>query len=64
MAQEDKGHLEVEDRGAVLVVRVDGGKHGLFGLDIATQLDELIDRETQTPISMPLFSLVRAPIAL
>jgi enoyl-CoA hydratase/carnithine racemase len=49
MAQEDKGHLEVEDRGAVLVVRVDGGKHGLFGLDIATQLDELVDRADAEP---------------
>lgn len=49
MAHEDKGHLEVEDRGAVLVVRVDGGQHGLFGLDIATQLDDLIDRADADP---------------
>ncbi|MDQ4027641.1 MAG: enoyl-CoA hydratase/isomerase family protein [Actinomycetota bacterium] len=49
MAQEDKGHLEVDDRGSVLLVRVDGGKHGLFGLDIATQLDELVDRADADP---------------
>ena len=40
MTHEDKGRLEVEDRGAVLIVRVDGGPHGLFGLDIPNQLEE------------------------
>ena len=49
MAHEDKGHLEVEDRGAVLIVRVDGGPHGLFGLDIANQLQELVDRVEGDP---------------
>jgi hypothetical protein len=29
MTHDDKGHLEVEDRGAVLIVRVDGGPHSL-----------------------------------
>ena len=29
MTHEDKGRLEVEDRGAVLIVRVDGGPHSL-----------------------------------
>ena len=38
ITHEDKGHLEVEDRGAVLIVRVDGGPHSVFGLDIANQL--------------------------
>ena len=49
MAHEDKGRLEVEDRGAVLIVRVDGGPHGLFGLDIANQLEELVDRVDRDP---------------
>jgi enoyl-CoA hydratase len=49
MAHEHKGHLEVEDRGAVLIVRVDGGPHGLFGLDIANQLEELVDRVDRAP---------------
>ncbi len=49
MAHEDKGRLEVEDRGAVLIVRVDGGPHGLFGLDIANQLEELVDRADRDP---------------
>ena len=49
MAHEDKGHLEVEDRGAVLIVRVDGGPHALFGLDIANQLEELVDRVEGDP---------------
>jgi enoyl-CoA hydratase len=44
MTNKDRGRLEVEDHGSVLLVRVDGGQHGLFGLDIATQLDDLIDR--------------------
>ena len=38
MTHGDKGHLEIEDHGSVLIVRVDGGPHGLFGLDIANQL--------------------------
>ena len=38
------GHLEIEDRGAVLIVRVDGGQHSLFGLEIANQLEEFLDR--------------------
>ena len=29
MTPENKGHLEVEDRGAVLIVRVDGGPLGV-----------------------------------
>ena len=43
------GHLEIEDHGAVLIVRVDGGQHSLFGLDIANQLDELVDRVDRDP---------------
>ena len=43
------GHLETEDRGAVLIVRVDGGQHSLFGLDIANQLEELVDRVDGNP---------------
>lgn len=44
-----KGHLDIEDRGSVLIVRVDGGPHGLFGLDIANQLDELVVRVDNDP---------------
>jgi enoyl-CoA hydratase/carnithine racemase len=44
MAQQNNSHLVVEDREAILVVRVDGGPHSLFGVDIANQLDELVDR--------------------
>ena len=43
------GHLEIEDRGTVLIVRVDGGQHSLFGLDIANQLEELVDRVDGNP---------------
>lgn len=45
----EQGHLEVEDRGAVLMARVDGGPHGLFGADIAGQLEELVDRADRDP---------------
>ena len=41
--------LEVEDRGAVLVVRIDGGPHSLFGVDLANQLDALVDRVDGDP---------------
>lgn len=49
MTEELTGRLEVEDRGAVQVVRVDGGPHALFGLDIASQLSELVDRVDDDP---------------
>jgi enoyl-CoA hydratase/carnithine racemase len=49
MTHQAKGHLEVEDRGAVQIVRVDGGPHALFGLDIADQLEELVDRVDRDP---------------
>ena len=49
MTDEDKGGLEIEDRGAVLIVRVDGGPHALFGLEIANQLEELVDRVDRDP---------------
>jgi enoyl-CoA hydratase/carnithine racemase len=49
MPYKDKGQLEIEDRGAVLVVRVDGGPHQVFGLDIANQLDKLVTRVDRDP---------------
>ena len=49
MAHKDKGHLEVEDRGAVLIVRVDGGPHALFGPEIANELEALVDRVDHDP---------------
>jgi enoyl-CoA hydratase/carnithine racemase len=49
MAQKEIGHLEVEQRGPVVVVRVDGGPRQVFGPDIAAQLDELVDRVDRDP---------------
>jgi enoyl-CoA hydratase/carnithine racemase len=49
MTRGDKGHLEVEDRGGIQIVRVDGGPHGVFGLGIANQLEELVDRVDRDP---------------
>ena len=49
MAEEVRGNLEIENRGAVLVARIDGGPLGLFGNDIAEQLDSLIDRVDGDP---------------
>jgi enoyl-CoA hydratase/carnithine racemase len=49
MTDEDKGGFEIEDRGAVLIVRVDGGPHGLFGLEIANELEKLVDRVDRDP---------------
>lgn len=45
----DETTLTVEDRGAVQVVRVDGGPHSLFGVQIADQLDELVNRVDRDP---------------
>lgn len=44
MTHQENAHLDIEDRGAVLIVRVDGGPHALFGVDIADELDELVNR--------------------
>jgi len=49
MAAEVRGNLEIEDRGTVLVARIDGGPLGLFGNDIAEQLDALVDRADSDP---------------
>jgi len=49
MSHTQKGNLVLEDRGAVLVVRVDGGPHSLFGVDIANELDELVNRVDGDP---------------
>ncbi|MFD5538046.1 enoyl-CoA hydratase/isomerase family protein [Streptomyces sp. NPDC127079] len=49
MRKPEKGHLEIQDDGAVLTVRVDGGPHGVFGPDIADRLKELVDRVDRDP---------------
>jgi enoyl-CoA hydratase/carnithine racemase len=49
MTNSDKARLVVESHPSTLLVRVDGGKHGLFGLDIAVQLNELVDRADKDP---------------
>jgi enoyl-CoA hydratase/carnithine racemase len=49
MTQQHKRRLEIEDRGAVLIVRVDGGPHSLFGLDIANEIDKLVNRVDRDP---------------
>ena len=65
MPYKDKGHLEIEDRGAVLVVRVDGGPHQLFGLDIAHQLDKLVVDHTDHRLAgrkAPDYVLAQRPV--
>src|SRR6202043_3992867 len=49
MTVQDSSHFEIEDRGATLIARVDGGPHSLFGLDIANELEELVDRVDRDP---------------
>jgi enoyl-CoA hydratase/carnithine racemase len=41
--------LVIEDRRGVLIVQVDGGPHSLFGVQIANQLAELVDRVDSDP---------------
>jgi enoyl-CoA hydratase len=48
-ADDLKVRFQIEDRGAILIVRVDGGPHALFGPEIANQLDELVDRVDHDP---------------
>ncbi|MUL68203.1 enoyl-CoA hydratase [Mycobacterium sp. CBMA 234] len=47
--QQQQGELVIEDRGSVLVVRVDGGPHSLFGVQIADQLEALVNRVDRDP---------------
>jgi enoyl-CoA hydratase len=49
MRQEAEGNLEIEERGAMLVVRVDGGPHQVFGPQIAHQLEALVHRADRDP---------------
>src|SRR5256712_14058956 len=49
MTHKDKGHFEIEDRGAVLIVRGDGGPHALVAPEIANQLEALVDRVDHDP---------------
>jgi enoyl-CoA hydratase len=49
MTEELIGRIDVEDRGAVLIARVDGGPLGLFGRDIAEQLEQLVRRADDDP---------------
>ena len=49
MTDKKNNHLDIENRGSVLVVRVDGGPHSLFGIDVANELDEFVDRVDRDP---------------
>ncbi|WP_319446726.1 MULTISPECIES: enoyl-CoA hydratase/isomerase family protein [unclassified Mycobacterium] len=49
MTHQDDSHLDIEDRGTTLIVRVDGGPHSLFGVRLAGQLDELVERVGRDP---------------
>src|SRR4249920_3661366 len=49
MTHQDNSHLQIEDRGTTLIVRVDGGPHSLFGLEVAKELDELVGRVDGDP---------------
>src|ERR671916_2622535 len=49
MTHQDNKHLQIEDRGSVLIVRVDGGPHSLFGLDTANELDAFVARVDRDP---------------
>lgn len=44
-------YLDMESRGSVLIARLDGGPHGLMGLDMANELSELLDKlESDTAV--------------
>src|SRR5437870_2275658 len=43
------GHINVENHGAVLVARIDGGPHALFDAALTKQLKELVDRADRDP---------------
>jgi enoyl-CoA hydratase/carnithine racemase len=43
------GHIDVENHGAILVARIDGGPHALFDAALTKQLKELVDRADRDP---------------
>ncbi|MGU3293203.1 enoyl-CoA hydratase/isomerase family protein [Williamsia sp. M5A3_1d] len=49
MTREVQGKLTIDDRGPVLVAHIDGGPLGLFGNQLAEQLDDLVDRADADP---------------
>src|SRR5246500_5084082 len=49
MTHQDTSHLQIEVRGATLIVRVDGGPHSLFGVGTANELDAFVDRVDRDP---------------
>lgn len=49
MAQPLRGRIDIEDRGAVQVARIDGGPLGLFGPELAEHLESLVDRVDADP---------------
>jgi enoyl-CoA hydratase/carnithine racemase len=44
-----KGNIIVENRGAILIARIDGGPHALLDQEIAKQLKELVDKVDKDP---------------
>ncbi|HEX7826402.1 MAG TPA: enoyl-CoA hydratase/isomerase family protein [Mycobacterium sp.] len=44
MTNQGNTHLQIEDRGEVLIVQVDGGHHSLLGHAGANELDRFLDR--------------------
>ena len=63
MTQKDNGHLEIEDRGATLIVRVDGGPHSLFGIQSPTSSRRWWTGPTVIPACTPWCSPARARAA-
>jgi hypothetical protein len=57
-----QGHIDVEERGAVLVARIDGGPHALFDAALAKQLKSSLIAQTATRTFMRSSSLARTPI--
>ena len=43
------GHIDIEEHGAILIARIDGGQHAVFDAVISQQLKELVDRADRDP---------------
>ena len=43
------GRIDIEEHGAVLVARIDGGQHAVFDAVISKQLKELVDGADRDP---------------
>jgi hypothetical protein len=62
MTSNNQTKLKLEEHGATLVVRIDGGENALLTPELAAEIDTRWTRSTRTPTSTPSCSPALIPI--